>query len=544
MENSRRKQVLRLTLIFILGTAFWFLPLPYFQLDYDGGIYALLGRNWAEGKGFTLGGYPNTVYAPLYPAVFAFFSCLGLDLEKAGLGFSLLCWWATMGIFYLLAREFWEDHSALWATLLLSTHGFIVSIFTRFLADVLFIPLLLASLWLCIRLVRDKGLARYAPTIFCWAVVNLAMTLTKTEGAYFFLLQVLFLIVFSPLTRKKSIGILFLALALFFLGLYPYLQFMKEATGRWQLSRKIALNLTHTKFDSPQDWQAYDRINFALNPDKKTIPFYSGPDRNPWLTIKENFPQLMRNYGTNLKSGAKNLAGALHLAGFLLLAVFIYRIKKDIGNRRSEAAKSRFIGTAPLLLLFLTLLIGTFHVFFLFERRVLIQYFVIITLFLGGGLGYIYYRGLEMYPPRKIWAGILVIILLLPWAGISQANALRRAKRAEPHQDFQQQKAAGQLLKKTVPSLAKEKVVALKPTVSFYSGADFLHLPYTESLEDLLLFMQNNEARYLMLSARNLRDRRPLLIPLLDTKKAPDFLEAIRMLGGEDGVVLYRLKDG
>jgi len=61
-------------------------------------------------------------------------------------------------------------------------------------------------------------------------------------------------------------------------------------------------------------------------------------------------------------------------------------------------------------------------------------------------------------------------------------------------------KELGLWMKKNIPNVDQETVASRQPAVSFYSGARILKLPYVDRFEDLLTFLDHQQAKYFVVS--------------------------------------------
>lgn len=182
---GRRRDLLIVGLFVALVGLLW-LPRAHGPLDlrYDGGVYLLLGRALAEGKGYRLLNEPSEIaavqYPPLLPLlVAAHWWAVGTD-EIVVLGrwlrltFFVLSVGYTVSV-YALARRFLTSGYATLATFICTGH-----VFTLFLSDYLFaeLPFALISVLFVLSATRRKRDSAQLLTV----MLGIAAYLTRTAG--------------------------------------------------------------------------------------------------------------------------------------------------------------------------------------------------------------------------------------------------------------------------------------------------------------------------------------------------------------------------
>jgi 4-amino-4-deoxy-L-arabinose transferase-like glycosyltransferase len=100
-------------------------------------------------------------------------------------------------------------------------------------------------------------------------------------------------------------------------------------------------------------------------------------------------------------------------------------------------------------------------------------------------------------------------------------------------------RAAGLALRGVVPDGAH--ILARKRQVPFYAGGTWEWLPYG-TLEDVLAYAADHEARYLVVDEATTPSLRPQLAPLLDPAAAPATLAPVYVSAGGPRVVVYEIR--
>jgi hypothetical protein len=78
-------------------------------IKWDEASYLLLGSNFFSGNGFTLGGYPEVHFPPLWPLMLGLFYAFTGDFEQASnLGYALFGGLLLLPVFAIAQRILWE----------------------------------------------------------------------------------------------------------------------------------------------------------------------------------------------------------------------------------------------------------------------------------------------------------------------------------------------------------------------------------------------------------------------------------------------------
>ena len=105
-------------------------------------------------------------------------------------------------------------------------------------------------------------------------------------------------------------------------------------------------------------------------------------------------------------------------------------------------------------------------------------------------------------------------------------------------------KEMGLWMKENIPHIEDEYVASVQPSVSFYSGARILTLPYVDQLEDLLTYLDHHQAKYFVVS----EDIHPIYLEaygfLLDaTSPSPPGIAVKHVVRGRNKMILYEVKE-
>jgi hypothetical protein len=144
---------------------------------------------------------------------------------------------------------------------------------------------------------------------------------------------------------------------------------------------------------------------------------------------------------------------------------------------------------------------------------------------------------------RGAFYGALFVCLF--FAAVSAGYVYRTLKNFPPPLEY---KEMGLWMKKNIPRIEEERVVAVHPSVNFYSGARLLkthYFPYVEKFEDFLTYMAHQKAKYFAVSDDS---ETPLVVEsyrfLLDETKPPPsgVLRRHTVVRGDSKIVLYEIQ--
>jgi len=246
-------------------------------IDPDEGYYLLLARNLVEGNGYTLNGLPNIVFPPFLPFMIAAVYFITHNLQLS-LGLITAFSGGLLGIimFKIAQDRFSSRFSILGAILVFfiyQLNAFIpISkpyIYTLYRGtETLNCLLIFAFLFLVIRMIQKCKLG-YA--LGAGAAAACAY-LTRPEGFILWALALVLLPVLKLTLLKKIPNKLIVALALIFIILsMPYLIYLKNVTGHWNLTGKYGLSQDYrdslVKAIRSGDWEDFRQIHYAINSD-------------------------------------------------------------------------------------------------------------------------------------------------------------------------------------------------------------------------------------------------------------------------------------
>ncbi|UCC38416.1 MAG: hypothetical protein JSV96_11310 [Candidatus Aminicenantes bacterium] len=313
-------------------------------IDPDEGYYLILARNLIAGNGYTFNGLPNVVFPPLLPILITSFYLICQDFQ-----FSLIFITALSGcllgvIFYKIAqKKFSSFIPVLCAFLVLfiyQLNAFLPIYLTPYVqvlyrgSDILNCFLILTSIFFITLLVeKDKNIfAILAGSFFAFSY------LTRPEGILLFLmilvsLAFLKILSFVSISYKK----IFVFFLVFLLFASPYILYLKNTTGKWNLSGKVSSAQEHREslleVIKNDNWIPFSKVHYSL--DKENMEMkqaYWGHHKKIEEDNKISIQSYLKTILENLKMYPiiPNVLLPLYIVPFFLVGLLsaIYKIVK------------------------------------------------------------------------------------------------------------------------------------------------------------------------------------------------------------------------
>ena len=505
------------------------LPFGYFIGD-DGVYYARAGFNLVAGRGIAANvGEPYTIHPPFYPFLIGLSNLLFKNLEFSGHFVSILAFALTLIPVFLLAKSIYPDLSAHWASLLYLTNGYLLIHSNLVMTESLFTLLVMTQFYIIHQVIQRKSRPFFHGTLL-GALAGLAL-LTRPEGLFFYAVGVLAILLLSsePLASKSRV--IFFSLIPFLLCFLANLFFVYQSTGQFQLSGGVTEILIKRQLDvsHPEQYLEVKKIYEGLTEDKTRLKMEELKEGFRLLTYltKDHFA-LLHSAIPSLLARLMELNPYLFAGfGFFLIGASFFSIPWRPERKKSEILLLLFMLT------FLPQTIGTF-----LPKR-FYHYFPIFLIWMGQGMERIRHWARETFQLSSKAATSMVLGVCVSLALLS-GGYLHRVL-ASPFLPFEY-KTMGLWMKQNLPHLEEERVASRQPAVSFYSGAKILKLPYVDKLEDLLIFMSHQKAKYFVLSedldSPFLETYRPLLD---ETRPPPRGLIRKHVVDGRKKAILYEI---
>lgn len=468
----------------------WLLKFSYF-IGYDGAFYARVGESIFAGKGVSASaGEAYTRKPTFYPFLLGLANLFFKNPEFSGHFVSILAFSLSVIPLFILTRKIYSNQAAHWASLLYITNGFLHLHANTVMTESLFTFLILILLGLLHRNIESER-GSVTSGILIGMVSGMA-SLTRIDGILFYgagLLAILFLAT-NPLRIRIRTALA--SLVLFCLFLLPYLGFIRTSTHRVQLGDALPEILIRRQMDlvNPERYLEAKKFYQGLTDDKTTIRLEKlVKEFNLWDCLLKDRFALLRSIPLSLVSRItelnKYLFGGL---GFFFIGASCFAAPWNPRRKKSEW----------LLLLFLSTFF--FQIFSEFIPKRYFFYFPIFLIWMGNGIEVFrnWLKETFRLTPRGSHAAAWGVCLF--FAFLSAGYVYRTLSSYPPPLEY---KAMGHWMKKNIPRIEEETVVAAHPSVIFYSGARFLkvsYFPYVEKFGDFLTYMAHQKARYFVVS--------------------------------------------
>lgn len=491
----------------------------------DGAIYALVGKNIAEGHGLSLYGLPHTIFSPLLSYSIAVFYKLNGNLEIAAAAATIFWWLASIPLFYWLARRLLGHGKAMIAVLLFGLNGQLILNYAtepKPQPAVGFFGILIALAMIEISN-HDSS-----QKILIWSVVAGIATgfayLARPEYILFLLLILIY--VFWNLRHRiyRGIGLKSAGLVLvgFLIISAPYFIFLKNSLGRWTISGRtggVTLNILRGT-DS-----GLSGDNFVKELDLSREKFEGGFTGE----LLKSAPSNIKKFLKNLRDEERFMTQSL---GFIGLIFFAFGLREIIRSWRFDVFKILIISLTPLLVVSLVVTNVAGY---------LLPYFFVFILFISFGLtSFIeelagWFKWSDQSRRRVLFTMVTITILYLFFPVVQ--TYLFWPKDIQPRE----WKEMGMWMRDNIPNIEQGIVLARKPDVSFYSGARFESIPDVSPIE-LARYMKEKGIQYVVIDNRfSLEDRRQFL-PLLDDSLKISSLKPIHSaVFYQKKIVLYKV---
>jgi hypothetical protein len=373
---------------------------------------------------------------------------------------------------------------------------------------------------------------RHGWAFLCGVVIALSYLL-RGEAVAFIPVFGLVLLIAAVARRIRARSILGLLVALILGWLIPstpYLVWVHDVSGKWQLSAKTDYNLQVIArvwgSDNPLD---LERTLFGVNRQDVLAP--SGQSAVRFAVAHRH--EMTGLYLSNLLRIAK-LAGAilkwwgLGLAGLGVLVLLLQR-----GRRLAVAlliASAVPMAALPL-----------FHV----EERYLYAYIALAQVLAGCGAGWLASLMLQRVsrPFTRHAASFLIAAIVLGGLAFHAKHALKEA--VTPGDLAWEHRALGYYIRDYLPGVAQPggpAIASRLPWVAFYADREnFEYLPFVDTIEELQPACEKFNIGWVVIDGRLVPRLNPALAPLIDPRKAPDWLQPLVRLPSNPPIVLYRV---
>lgn len=477
----------------------------------DGVWYAVLGANLAHGRGYTdPTGAVSAFYPPLYPLSVGLVSLVVRDLEMAARLASLAAGLALLPIVYAIARLAFDRRVAVVAAFLTATLPPLAENSVLVLGEALYTLCLCAATLTGIVALRARARGRLVWFGLTGALLA-AAALTRPEGyPYAFAWAAFLAVALWPARRDKGWAALVAPVAVFAVTyaivLAPYLVFLRQQTGHWQLSGKVATNVVVAYRGA----DAAERNYFSLNPEGTAIGGFAADRDSLLATIRRSPFGFVKHYRLAL---IEEFGLLFETLSPLLFALLPLGLVAPAWPREQRAAR--------VAVLLLTLPLALLPAFFL-DQRFLLPLLPALLIVAAAGAVALGERlaGVRAGVRRaRVVAGVVLAITALWLAWSAPLLLLGPFGNYDPWNQALESRRAGEWLRDHYPP--GQVILSRKPYVAFYSGGRLVELPLAD-YERTLAYARRQGARFLVVDERSLALYRPEFLALLDGAPPPD----------------------
>jgi 4-amino-4-deoxy-L-arabinose transferase-like glycosyltransferase len=306
------------TIVIILAVAafllkFYLLYERFIYVDPDEAYYIILARNLLTGNGYAFNGLPNVVFPPFLPLLIALFYLICQDFQYSLIIITALSG-ALLGVIsYKIAGKKFSSLIPIFCAFIVlfiyQLNSFLPLYLTSYIgrlyrgSDILNCLLILASIYFVICL-AEKDKYRFA----LLAGGSFALSyLTRPEGLLLFLI-ILVCLAFLKIISLISISYKRLLVFLFAFVLLssPYILYLKNTTGKWNLSGKISSSQDHREalleVIRNDYWIPFSNIHYAFDKENmEMVQGYFGFHNKLEATSKISFQSFLKNIPENLR---------------------------------------------------------------------------------------------------------------------------------------------------------------------------------------------------------------------------------------------------
>lgn len=305
---SRQTTTVIILTVIAFSLKFFLLYKRSLYIDPDEGYYLILARNLIAGNGYTFNGLPNIVFPPFLPILIAFFYLICQNFQYSLIFITALSG-ALLGIisYKIAKKKFSSLISLLCAFLVLfiyQLNSFLPLSLTPYIrvlyrgSDVLNCLLIFTSVYFVLRLAeKDK----YTFAFLAGGFFALSY-LTRPEGILLFMIILICLtflkIVFLISISYKRLLVFFF---IFILLSFPYIFYLKNTTGKWNLSGKVSSAQHHREslleVIKNDNWLPFSKAHYSFNKENMEMNqsywgFHANLEVNEKISV-QSFPKII-----------------------------------------------------------------------------------------------------------------------------------------------------------------------------------------------------------------------------------------------------------
>lgn len=472
----------------------------YDVISADGAGYAVSGKIFFEtGDPRNFG----TVFPPLYPFLVGLFNVALNDLETSARMVSVFFNALTILPLHALTLGLWGRRAALCASILFITLPFLHGMSGIDITEPTYTFFALAAAWVFRSCLARRGKGTAFATGALLGIAYLARPEGFIVAAAFSGILFLLLLLNTPRGGRLRTTLL---LAIFWCGFLvpavPYMNYLHNVTGAWQLSGKTGLNssiIREYRGETPPDQ------HMRLNEQGQAV----GGGNATLLDLMKESPDIFwGNIRDNLHALPLELVGAFPWFLFALAGIGYLWLPRCAPGDGEECAAPARQGLMDRLLLASVCSPLALYVVYFVQPRGFYAYVPVFLMAAGGGFARID-SWANRYIPRKTWIAVPLAALLGLWYIYSSIPAPKPPYHYTQDGARYDDKQIGLRLREIIPRGAI--IITRSGRIGFYSRHTYL-MPPQGSLAELIAFAGKNNAEYLIATIQLLSMRPQLEI--------------------------------
>jgi 4-amino-4-deoxy-L-arabinose transferase-like glycosyltransferase len=506
----------------------------------DEPFYLWLGQSWLTGHGYQFFGYSGTHFSPLFPLLASGLGLLLGDLERGSLVVYVITGALLALPLYGIARRMYGEREAVVVAFLTAVYPALTAgvLYWGTMTEPLFLLCAAAGLYGLVRATQDGGLGAWV-----MAAVALGLAyLTRTEGLLYFIVG---LVAWAVLTwgrevplRRWLLGVAAYVVP-FALVILPYVVYLHQATGVWQLAEEAGAAFYTTTGLAYQNTAAFDKATWQLDRSGREVYLFSSEsDRISFLdAVRANPRGFLRRVRHNLRVVRDTLFSP-KLVPLMVVVLMTLGLFALPWNRRRWRGEVILLGAMVPSLSFIPFFIQVRYLAGLLLPILLWAAMGTVVLgdWLGGSIGALH----ERWGRGRVWRWIPAALVVLALWGMAPRVAVLQQY---THSFQPAHKAAGLWLREQGVT-AGDVVMSRYPAIAFYAGTRWAATP-AEEWPQVLQYARSRNVDYLVVDQWEVNRLRPQLGFLLDPAQAPPELQYLATFdSGAGPVVVYRLKPG
>ncbi len=504
----------------------------YDVISADGAGYAISGKNFFEtGDPRNFG----TVFPPLYPFLVGLLNLALDNLETSARMVSVFFNALTILPLYALTLGLWGRRAALCAAILFITLPFLHGMSGIDITEPSYTFFALAAAWAFRSCLARRGKGAAFAT---GALLGIAY-LARPEGfivtaAFSGILFLLLLLAPPQGGRLRTTLLLAVLWCGFLVPAAPYMNYLHNVTGAWQLSGKTGLNssiIREYRGETPPDQ------HLRLNEQGQEV----GGGNATLLDLMKESPDIFwGNIRDNIHALPRELAGAFPWFLFVLSCIgYLWLPRCEPVDGEECAAPGRQGLTDRLLLASVCSPLALYVVYFV-QPRGFYAYVPVFLMATGGGLSRID-SWVRRITPLKAGIDLPIVAVLGLWYVYSGIPAPKPPYHYTQDGARYDDKQVGLRLRSIIPQ--GSTIITRSGRIGFYSQRAYL-MPPQGSLAEIIAFADKNDVDYLIATIQLLSMRPQLEIlyqPLFGTGGSAPPLPGVEAvyIGQEPGGLPY-----